>query len=331
MSVGDDDRFVGDVDRHMLGLVARRPGPIADLARGPIEAGGKRLRPLLVRAARPPSLRLPAPEAQAYESCALRAAAAIELVHTASLVHDDLLDGATLRRGGPTVGATHGAEQAMAVGDLLFALAFTTLAECRPVAGDVTTMRSVRLLARASRTLAVGEALQAEQVRRVDLPEAAYMHRCECKTGALFAAALCIGGLLGGAGGRDVELLARFGATVGIAFQVVDDLLDLLPDERADQLGKRPGADLRDGTMTLPLLLAAERDPALARLLADPVPQARVDEILERVHATGAIATAQQRANALRDEALALLDGLEGDLDLASLAAVGHRSVRRAA
>lgn len=321
--------FLADVDRHMLELVDARSGIVATAARGPIAAGGKRLRPLLVRAARPSALDGDAQEAMRFDSCSIRAAAAVELIHTASLVHDDLLDGADLRRGETTIGSGAGRDVAVAAGDLLFSLAFATLVECRSATDPDRVLRATRVLARASRTLAEGEAMQARQVRDAGLAEAAYLTRCAAKTGVLFEAALQLGAILGGAQIEDVDLLGRFGRTVGTAFQVADDVLDCGPPETEAILGKRPGADLRDGTITLPMLRAAQLDPQVASAIRDHDPVDDVEPTLARIRATGALDSSRLTAHELRRDAEQLLAPLEGRFQIEPLRRVAGSSVDR--
>jgi geranylgeranyl pyrophosphate synthase len=321
--------FVDDVDRHMLELVDAHEGPVAAAARVPIAAGGKRLRPLLVRAARPKALDADAMAAQAFDSASIRAAAAVELIHTASLIHDDLLDGADLRRGEPTVGAAAGRDVALAAGDLLFSLAFATLVECRTVLDERVVLRAARMLARASRTLAEGEAMQSRQTRDPHLMESSYLERCAAKTGVLFEASLQIGAILGGAELDDVDLLARFGRTVGTAFQLADDILDCGAPEAEAVLGKRPGADLRDGTITLPMLHAVQVDPELADVLAGEVADEDVDALLERIRATGALDSSRAAATRLRGDAEQLIEQLGGRFDTGALLRVAAAAVDR--
>lgn len=321
--------FLEDVDRHMLELLATRSGPVVDAARAPIAAGGKRLRPLLVLAARPAALDTDEPGSTAFDACAIRAAAAVELVHTASLVHDDLLDDAAVRRGEPTVGALRGRDSATATGDLLFSLAFDTLVRCREHVDAARVQRAVRVLARASRTLAEGEALQARQLRDPHLAESAYLARCEMKTGVLFEASLQLGAILGDAALDDVDVLGRFGRTVGTAFQVADDVLDCGSPDEAARLGKLPGADLRDGTITLPMLRCVEAVPELATELAAPIARDRVEPILEVLRSSGALDSSRAFAHLLRADAEALLADLGDRYDVAALAQVAAASVER--
>lgn len=314
--------FLDDVEQHMFELVDASGGAIADAARTQIAAGGKRLRPLLVLAAVPST-------SEGVDRAIVRAGAAVELIHTATLIHDDLLDGADKRRGVPTVGSVLGAEAAVAAGDLLFSLAFQTLTDCREIVDPSLVQRAARVLARTSRTLAEGEALQARQIRDSHLAERDYLLRCACKTGVLFAAALQIGATLAGAGEADVDALGRFGTTVGTAFQITDDVLDCGTPDVEVTLGKLPGADVRDGTVTLPMLIAVEREPALAATLATAVSLEHVEQVLLRIRETGALDAARDRAFAMRDEALELLEPLTDRFDVAPLREVAARSVDR--
>ncbi|MCW2949026.1 MAG: Trans-hexaprenyltranstransferase, partial [Thermoleophilia bacterium] len=288
------EAFMAAVEKHMVELLAGLHGPVARAARRPIAAGGKRLRPLLVRAARP--LDASSPTRSIFDAASVRAAAAVELIHTASLVHDDLLDVADLRRGEPTVGAVDGRTVAVATGDLLFSRAFATLVAARTTAGDDRTLTATRILARASRFLAEGEALQALQTRRVDMTVDDYLERCRLKTGVLFGTALELGATLGGADARDADTLRQFGDLVGVAFQIADDVLDCGDAASEQMLGKRPGADLRDGTITLPMLVALERDPTLASVLAAPVAPDHIGSVLARIRASGGVERARTTA-----------------------------------
>ncbi len=243
---------------------------LAEDAEATLSAGGKRLRPLLV---------LLCAGAEGGEG-SVRAGAAIELVHMATLVHDDVLDEAPLRRGRPTVAATGGRGRAVAVGDLLFSRAFALLA----AHGDT---RAVALLAEASVALAQGELAQRHDAFDTGLSEQRYLERCRLKTGKLFECACLLG--------RDVAVLATFGAEIGLAFQLLDDVLDVSgPPERT---GKARGTDLLDGTVTLPLIRAAETDPALRAIDLHQLDAAEAEALCDRIAATGALE--QVRASAL--------------------------------
>ncbi len=234
-----------------------------------LEAGGKRLRPLLVL--------LCAGEEGGEE--AIRAATAIELIHMATLVHDDVLDAAPLRRGKPTVAATSGQQRATATGDLLFSRAFAILAEV----GD---QRSIELLSGASVALARGELAQRRDAYDLSVSESRYLQRCRLKTATLFESACLLG--------CDKEALGDFGAAIGLAFQLLDDVLDVSgPPERT---GKARGTDLLDGTVTLPLIVAMERDPGIGSVDLRALDAAAVARLCDRIEAGGALRQVRSRA-----------------------------------
>jgi geranylgeranyl pyrophosphate synthase len=281
---------MSSIEAHLEHVTAQAGAPLATHATATVLAGGKRLRPLLValaaHACGGPSEELPL----------VRAAVAVELVHSATLVHDDVIDGAQLRRGRPTVVAGAGRETAIATGDLLFSLAFAELARN----GE---MAQLGALSDASSALAEGELLQREDAYASSVDVARYLRRCELKTAALFEAACRLGALVGREGtGALADVLGAFARRIGLAFQLLDDVLDVSgPVERT---GKSRGTDLLDGTVTLPLILARERDPALAAVdLARLDGPAQAQELCERIAATGALAEAREQALTLVAEA----------------------------
>ena len=232
----------------------------------------------------------------------MRAAVAVELVHSATLVHDDLIDGAQLRRGRPTVAATAGRQVAVATGDLLFSRAFAELARNDDAA-------QLAALSEASSALAAGELLQREDAYATRVGVERYLRRCELKTAALFEAACRLGALAASGGSRALaDALGAFARRIGLAFQMLDDVLDVSgPVERT---GKARGTDLLDGTVTLPFILAREHEPELAELdLASlggpehPEAHARAEALCERIAATGALEQAREQALAVVAEA----------------------------
>lgn len=279
-------RVMERVERRMVELAAGHGPLLARHAGATISAGGKRLRPLLVCLA----AGAPPPETPGL----VRAAVAVELVHGATLVHDDVLDGSALRRGRPTVVATGGRAAATATGDLLFSRAFAELA-----AEGSGSAEAVRLLARASRELALGELTQREDAFRIDVSVTRYLARCRLKTAVLFRAACELGAL---EGDPDPEVLGGFGERIGLAFQILDDVLDVTgPPERT---GKPRGTDLLDGTVTLPLILARERDRELAGLdLRGVRTAADAAVVCDRIAATDALDVARRRARELVSDA----------------------------
>ncbi|NLT05339.1 MAG: hypothetical protein GXY03_03415 [Solirubrobacterales bacterium] len=286
---------------------------LAAHARRMVAAGGKRLRPLLVLLAAGPD---------DPPTAAVAAAVAVELLHTATLVHDDVLDRAPLRRGRPTVFATAGPHAATATGDLLFARAFAELA-------GTGSAGAVEALSAASTALARGELLQRADAWDAEVAVDRYVERCGLKTGSLFAAAARLGALLGDGGG-DPDGLAAFGDHVGVAFQILDDVLDVSgPVERT---GKHRGTDLLDGTVTLPLILARARDPALAALdlRAEVRDAAAAEAVCDRIAATGALDAARAAALERVAAAKALLPAATGgDWQLGVLDAVADSVVAR--
>jgi geranylgeranyl pyrophosphate synthase len=250
---------------------------LAEHAGATIRAGGKRLRPLLVF--------LAAGELDRDDDGVLRAAVAVELIHSATLVHDDVLDAAALRRGRPTVVAAAGRAIATATGDLLFSRAFAELA-----ANGRTD--EIRVLSDASSALAEGELLQREDAWNVDVAHERYLHRCDLKTARLFQAACRLGAL---EGGGPAEELGEFGRRIGLAFQLLDDVLDV--SGPAERTGKHCGTDLLDGTVTLPLILARERDPQLAALdLRGVRTPEQAEAICDAIAATGVLERAKGEA-----------------------------------
>ncbi len=261
----------------------------------------------------------------------ISAAVAVELVHSATLVHDDVLDGARLRRGRPTVVAAGGRMMAVAAGDLLFARAFAELARNGSSA-------QLRALSDASSALASGELLQREDAYRVDVPLERYLLRCELKTGRLFEAACRLGGLVArhahpartaaSNGSVSPEVLGEYGRRVGLAFQLLDDVLDV--SGPAARTGKHRGTDLLDGTVTLPLILARERDAQLAGLDLRALAGAdAAEEVCDRIAATGALDDARTRAMGIVAQAKGELPAQLGDSQRALLERVADAVVER--
>ena len=246
--------YLDEVEELLNRSVAGHPGLVADVGAEALTAGGKRLRPMLTFLSAPPGA-----------SPSTAAGAAVELVHMATLDHDDLIDGARVRRGKAAAWTAYGAEAARAAGDYLFARAFAELA----ARGDI---EGVATLAEASLALARGEALQRRQRHDPDTTVDGYLERCTLKTGKLFEAACLLGG-----GSGD------YGRLLGISFQIVDDILDCAGS--TIETGKIPGTDLRDGTPTLPLLLAAQEDEVVRAAIAG----GPLEGVLVRVAATGAL------------------------------------------
>jgi geranylgeranyl pyrophosphate synthase len=271
------DLYLEELEERLEATVLTHPGVVSAVSRDALDAGGKRLRPLLVFFSTPPG-----------SSPSVAAGVAVELVHMATLVHDDLIDGAEFRRGRASAWSAYGPAAARAAGDYLFARAFAELA----ATGDE---RSVSLLADAALCLARGEAMQRRQAHDPDTTVEAYLERCGLKTGKLFEAACTLGAGRSG--------LGAFGLALGIAFQITDDILDCAGE--TVETGKIAGVDLREGTPTLPLILAAREDEVVRRALGG----GPLEGALVRVAATGAVERAREVALEYARRARACLNG----------------------
>ena len=283
--------YLDALEERLARTVASHPGVVASVGNEALAAGGKRLRPALVF--------LTTPEGR---EPSLAAGVAVELVHMATLVHDDLIDRAHFRRGKAAAWSVHGPEAARATGDYLFARAFSELS----TGGE---RGDVQILADATLRLARGEALQRTQTHDPSTTVDAYLERCALKTGALFEAACRLGG---GSG--------EYGVALGVAFQIADDVLDCAG--ATIETGKIAGTDLRDGTPTLPLLLAAADDSAVRDALAG----GPLDGALVRVAATGALERSREVALDYARRARACLNG---ELHRDELEALTHAVVNR--
>lgn len=279
---------MAEVEERLAAVAVGHGSELGGEAEATLAAGGKRLRPLLV---------LMAAGSSAGEQ-AVRAAAAVELMHMATLVHDDVLDGAPVRRGRPTVVARAGRDRAQGVGDLLLSRAFAELAYD---GGE----RQVAELSSAAIALASGELAQRRDAYDTTISEERYLERCSLKTARLFEAACRVGRVASGAPGT--EELARFGREIGLAFQQLDDVLDVSgPPERT---GKARGTDLLDGTVTLPLILARRLDPELEKAELRGLDPSGAEAICDRIDATGALDQVRARAREGIARAKGLLDG----------------------
>jgi len=270
------DPYLDAIETRLERAVEAYSGVVAAVGKESLAAGGKRLRPALVFLSAAEDAEQP-----------LAAGVAVELLHMATLVHDDLIDGAEVRRGHASVWSAHGVDVARATGDYLFARAFGELA----TGGD---LRAVQILADAALCLVRGETIQRRQRHDAETSVDAYLGRCALKTAKLFEAACVLGG---------GESLREFGSNLGIAFQIVDDILDCTG--QTIETGKVAGTDLRDGTPTLPLILAAQQDSLVHSALAGG-PQ---EGALVRVAETGALERSREIALRYAARARDSLDG----------------------
>ena len=248
-----------------------------------VESGGKRLRPLVVL--------LAASACGARGDDRVKLAAIIEFLHTATLLHDDVVDHSALRRGQRTANDLWGNAPSVLVGDFLYSRAFQMMVEL----GNVEIMR---VLSDATNVIAEGEVMQLAAVGRLDMDSADYMDVIRCKTAMLFEAAAHTGAVLAGADASRLEALAAYGRELGLAFQLIDDALDYAGT--TDRLGKNVGDDLAEGKMTLPLIhtLAhgTDKHAALVREAIRARDGDRFAEVRDAVQAAGAIEATQQRA-----------------------------------
>jgi geranylgeranyl pyrophosphate synthase len=289
------------------------PEPVSAPMRRLVEAGGKRLRPKLVQLTAAIG-----PRNEPLRAAAL--AAAVELLHNATLIHDDYVDESTHRRGRPTVAAAEGPERAIAVGDYYFAKATRLIAEIGN--RDVTSTIAEAL-----------EAICASQIDDVALrgtypgDHDSYMRVVRGKTAALFAAACASGALLSDASPEIVEALRRYGDLLGIAFQMADDLVDFSPSS-----GKPVGLDIRQRVVSLPLIYAAEDrtvGPEVRRLLAGALGDAEVGRVADLVTSSDALQRVRGEAQALVDAAVHELETIELDGLRPTLISLAHSAVDR--
>jgi octaprenyl-diphosphate synthase len=289
---------------------------INQIAEHIIGGGGKRLRPMLV---------LLAAQAAGYRGTnEALLAAIVEFIHTATLLHDDVVDESDLRRGRKTANALWGNAASVLVGDFLYSRSFQLMVE----ADD---MRVMRILADATNRIAEGEVLQLLNVHNPDVDEVAYLRVIERKTAVLFSAATQLGGLLAGVPDAQEQALASYGMNLGFAFQIADDVLDYVSD--AGTLGKNIGDDLAEGKATLPLIYAIERAPAAqAASLKRAIETGgldSLDNIVAAIRDTGSIERARKRAQDYAGAAKAALAHIAPSQARDALIALADYSLQR--
>ena len=281
-----------------------------------VAGGGKRLRPMLL---------LLAARALGHAGAdAHQLAAVVEFIHTATLLHDDVVDESDLRRGRKTANALFGNAASVLVGDFLYSRSFQLMVELERV-------EVMRILADTTNAIAEGEVLQLLHIRNPDTDEPAYLKVIERKTAVLFAAATRLGALLAGADAQTQQALYDYGMALGYAFQIADDVLDYSADETA--LGKHLGDDLAEGKATLPLIHAIRHAPeATAARLRGIVSEGEAEampEVLAAIESTGGIAYSRSRAEEYAAAAEAALDGLATNDAVAALRGLARYAVRR--
>jgi octaprenyl-diphosphate synthase len=256
---------------------------VGQVSRYIIAAGGKRLRPALL---------LLICGALGYKGTQrFNLAAVVEFIHTATLLHDDVVDSSALRRGNATANETFGNPASVLVGDFLYSRAFQMMV-------DAKSMRIMEVLADATNIIAEGEVMQLMNMHNAALDEAGYLHVIRSKTAKLFEASARVGAILAGADPVTEAACASFGQALGTAFQVIDDVLDYTGD--ATLMGKNLGDDLREGKTTLPLIAAMQRGTAEQRTLIQTAIETGdvdiIDQVVAIVTSTGALAVARQTA-----------------------------------
>ncbi len=304
------------VDAVIRDRLASRVVLIDQISRYIVGAGGKRIRPRLV---------LLFAEALGFEGPErYELAAIVEFIHTATLLHDDVVDESALRRGRATANAMFGNAASVLVGDFLYSRAFQMMV-------SVNRMRVLEVLADATNVIAEGEVLQLMNMHDPDLAVADYLQVIRYKTAKLFEASARLGAVLAGACPALEEACAAFGRSLGTAFQLVDDLLDY--EGNSDELGKNVGDDLREGKPTLPLLLAMERageaDRALIRHAIEHGEVHKLPEILAIVKRTGALDGTRSAAHKEADEAALALAALPPSRAREALLELCVRSIHR--
>jgi octaprenyl-diphosphate synthase len=272
--------------------------PVAEIGKYLLGGGGKRLRPAL--------LLLTAKYAGYEGNSAVRLGAVVELIHSATLIHDDVIDGAELRRGRPSSNARWGNHMSVLAGDWLYMQAFQMALEER-------NFRVLDLLIELTQNMVEGELLQLNQIGRMDVSEQDALELATRKTAGLFAGCARLGAVLGNQPGEKEESLAEYGHYAGLAFQLVDDLLDFTASPA--QLGKPVLSDLKEGKVTLPLIYAIESDGATGRSLVAKVLEergfesVRPEQITALVEDTGALDRTRRLAHDFVGRAKASLNG----------------------
>jgi octaprenyl-diphosphate synthase len=287
-----------------------------------ISAGGKRLRPALL---------LLMSGALGYtQSHKYQLAAVVEFIHTATLLHDDVVDESSLRRGRPTANQAFGNAASVLVGDFLYSRAFQMMVECG-------SMRVMSILAEATNVIAEGEVLQLMNMHDASLSEQAYLNVIRSKTAKLFEASARLAAVLAGSTAVVEEACASYGQALGTAFQVIDDALDY--EGEASRMGKNLGDDLREGKVTLPLIVAMQRATASeASLIRQVIEQPQADTlekqlelILAIIRRTDALQATHAAAQAESQRAIMALDGLPDSIYKTALLKLAQLSLTRTA
>ena len=286
-----------EVDRVIAQRLASGVPLVGQISQYIIAAGGKRLRPALL---------LLVCGALGYRGeQRFTMAAVVEFIHTATLLHDDVVDESTLRRGRATANEIFGNPASVLVGDFLYSRSFQMMVETKE-------MRIMEILADATNVIAEGEVMQLMNMHDASLDEAGYLHVIRSKTAKLFEASARLAAVLSGSGTLVEEACATYGQALGTAFQIIDDILDY--DGDSAEMGKNLGDDLREGKATLPLIAAMQRgtqaDAATVRQAIESGSTEQLETIAQIVRKTGALDVARDAAAAEAQRAIAALEPL---------------------
>jgi octaprenyl-diphosphate synthase len=304
------------VDRLITTSLESDVALVSQVSRYIVASGGKRLRPLVV---------LLAARAFGYGGEKhVRAAAIIEFIHTATLLHDDVVDSSSRRRGKDSANTVFGNQASVLVGDFLYSRAFQMMV-------DIGSMRVMQILADATNTIAAGEVLQLMNVHDPDTTEDAYREVIYRKTARLFEAGAQIAAVLTERSAADEAAMIEYGRNLGTAFQLVDDALDF--DASPEELGKNLGDDLAEGKATLPLIYAMQHgQPADRELIRNAILEGGLDDlarIQSIIESTGALQYTAARAQEAADMAIGALSGIPDSDYKQALIAIAEFSVRR--
>ena len=304
------------VDRLITTSLESDVALVSQVSRYIVASGGKRLRPLVV---------LLAARAFGYRGEKhVRAAAIIEFIHTATLLHDDVVDSSSRRRGKDSANTVFGNQASVLVGDFLYSRAFQMMV-------DIGSMRVMQVLADATNTIAAGEVLQLMNVHDPDTTEDAYREVIYRKTARLFEAGAQIAAVLTQRSAADEAAMIEYGRNLGMAFQLVDDALDF--DASPEELGKNLGDDLAEGKATLPLIYAMQHGRSADReLIRNAILEGGLDDlprIQSIIESTGALQYTAARAQEAADVAIDALSGIPDSDYKQALIAIAEFSVRR--
>ena len=286
------------VERELTRQTAGAFEPVSEITSYLLAGGGKRLRPAL--------LLLSAGYARHHSPSAIRLAAVVELLHSATLIHDDVIDSASTRRGRPSANSRWGNHRSVLAGDWLYMQSFQVALEER-------NFRILNVLIDLTQKMVEGELIQLAKIGRIDVTEEDALQLATCKTACLFSGCARLGAVLGGFENDGEQALADYGRNAGLAFQLVDDLLDFTAS--TEQLGKPVLSDLKEGKVTLPLIYAMENGHSQARELVARVlrekefDSVRPETIVELVNKSGALERARNLAHDYAHRAKACLNG----------------------